>query len=711
MDQVSIVPVEKVISSCSECRRRKAKCDRRDPCNNCEKSGRVCSFEKVSRTPLTRKHLDHVEKELLKAKNLLRQYERHKNNELHNNNSVSARDGQFVNVLEVQAADVSQESDMLHAIEGSHTAHTSLESSDSRIYQPTSTAIPGANDSRNVAARANHANGNGARQPSPTFSFEPSPVIGDLDWDERVQKVNQTHFIDGMASLPERSSRGYMGVASGAALLRLADSNDETDMHMENDHQEDSMQETPPLLPAIFSLSQLEPFVDAYFQTYHISYPIVHEATFRAQFMEVVPRPKVNAWQVLLYIIAALGSFAASEIAPEVDVALFKAAKARMSVDMLETGNITLVQALTLISNYVQKRNKPNSGYNYLGLAKRMAMGIGLHKEFPAWQSKPMRLEIRRRVYWCLYVFDVGATITFSRPLDLPQEGIEIQLPLNVADSDITVNTKTYPAEASETTLYTHVRCQAQFHLATSSIYARLISSRFPTAEEMLQADDSHLAKWLQEIPSYFREGVTVAPKYRLCHSTLQWRWRNFRMLMYRPFLMRKFMTKRRTTALPISSSEEQAIRRCLESASESINLITNYWQFGTQNVLACWYGLYFLFQATLIPVVCLRNEPQSPHAADWRNQISRALQTITSMTRLNSTAARCHEVVMKLCGAYLAQDMTLWESPTSESPFTQLNALNSFMWPMADPQLSTGYDLAFLDSVPFDFVNQFPSM
>jgi len=30
-------------------------------------------------------------------------------------------------------------------------------------------------------------------------------------------------------------------------------------------------------------LSQLEPFVDAYFSLYHVSYPIVHEATFRAQ--------------------------------------------------------------------------------------------------------------------------------------------------------------------------------------------------------------------------------------------------------------------------------------------------------------------------------------------------------------------------------------------------------------------------------------------
>lgn len=208
--------------------------------------------------------------------------------------------------------------------------------------------------------------------------------------------------IDGMASLTERSSRGYMGVASGAALLRLADdASADSAVDVDNAQIDNTTSNTPPVA-AIFTLAQLEPFVDAYFTTYHVSYPIIHEATFRAQFMEIIPRPRGNSWQVLLYIVATMGAFAASETLPEVDLALFEAAKARMTIDMFETGNLTLVQALTLTSNYVQKRNKPNSGYNYLGLAKRMAFGLGLYKEFPAWHQKPLMLETRRRVFWSL---------------------------------------------------------------------------------------------------------------------------------------------------------------------------------------------------------------------------------------------------------------------------------------------------------------------
>lgn len=191
-----------------------------------------------------------------------------------------------------------------------------------------------------------------------------------------------------------------------------------------------------PSIPfALSSLSQLEPFVDAYFSLYHCSYPIIHEATFRAQFMEVIPRPTSNTWQVLLYVVAALGAFTAAVTPTDVDLALFKAAKARLTIDVLETGSLILVQALTLSSNYLQKRNKPNSGYNYLGLARRTAMGIGLHKEFPTSKASPLAMEMRRRVWYCLYIFDVGAIITFSRPLEFPEQGIETRLPLNIHES------------------------------------------------------------------------------------------------------------------------------------------------------------------------------------------------------------------------------------------------------------------------------------
>lgn len=641
--------VEKVPLSCAQCRRKKSKCDRQKPCGACTKSRLSCSYETVSRTPLTRRHLSVVESELARAKARLREYE-DLNTPTHDRSDSTSSPSQVIRTRET-------------------TSGTSV----------------------SVANRP------GRLVQSPVQSLE-TPPAGDFDWDERAVRADQNRNGDGMASLAERN--GYMGVTSGTALLRMARENSEEPAQVETLH---SMEATPPI-PALYSLAQLEPFVDAYFRTYHSSYPIVHEPTFRAQFMEIIPRPHGKSWHFLLHIVAAIGCFAASETIPEADVGLFMAAKARMSIDLLETGNITLVQALTLTSNYVQKRNRPNSGYNYMGLAKRMAFGLALHKEFPNWQDKPFQLELRRRVWWCLYIFDVGAIITFSRPLDMPADGIEVTLPLNINDGDITPSTTGVSREAEETTLYTHVRCQAQFHLATNGIYQQLIST-IPAAEQMLELDNVYLQRWLSGLPVYFNEHSIQNARFRLCHAILQWRWRNFRILMFRPFMMRRYMkhaaSARQSEQLQQTRAELHAIQKCLDTARESIYLISVYWTEGTQNVLSSWYGLYFLFQAVLIPVVCLRNDSYCELAPSWRDDILVALNTMTDMNRLNPAASRCHDAVIKLCGAYLAMDISQWESPTNESPQTQMNTLYSYMFgPITDDQL-------FNPDVSMDFMAQ----
>lgn len=235
----------------------------------------------------------------------------------------------------------------------------------------------------------------------------------------------------------KKNSCILLGSASGSALLRLTDARSADGIGVyERDAQIEYRRQSNMSIPfALTSMSQLEPFVDSYFRLYHCSYPIVHEATFRAQFMEIIPRPSGNAWQVLLFVISAIGAFTTACQPTDIDYALFDAAKTRLSIDVLETGNLVLVQALTLISNYLQKRNKPNSGYNYMGLARRIAMGIGLHKEFPTWDTSLLTLEMRRRVWYCLYIFDIGAIITFSRPLDFPEQGVDVHVPLNSHDS------------------------------------------------------------------------------------------------------------------------------------------------------------------------------------------------------------------------------------------------------------------------------------
>jgi hypothetical protein len=70
-------------------------------------------------------------------------------------------------------------------------------------------------------------------------------------------------------------------------------------------------------------------------------------------------------------------------------------ATSQISATQLESGNLELVQAFCLLSNLAQKRNKVNSGSVYLGIAVRMAIGLGLHRELPLWSISPFEREVR----------------------------------------------------------------------------------------------------------------------------------------------------------------------------------------------------------------------------------------------------------------------------------------------------------------------------
>ncbi|TWU76029.1 hypothetical protein ED733_007233 [Metarhizium rileyi] len=472
------------------------------------------------------------------------------------------------------------------------------------------------------------------------------PDTGDDDM------VEDKPVSDGMASLSvdERES-GYLGVASGAALLRLLEPQTRRRAPCRMDS---SPSFSTPMTPQPNPNRHItEVMLDAFFRHYHVGYPIVHEPDF--------PRPvqrTIGVW------------ISAPTATDTLDMALFAHARSILGFNFLEVGNLSLVQALTLASNYQQKRDKPNSGYNYLGLSGRMAMGLGLHKEFQGWNIAPLSMEIRRRVWWCLCSFDIGASITFGRPDVWPYKGVEVAFPLNVNDKDLSAASQSYPRESDQMTPYTAVATQARFHIATQECYQKVISKPLPTADEMLQLDSSQIEPWKASIPLCFAEGAAVPSRYALPQAIMAWRLRNLRIIMYRPFVIRKALRRKDYT----DKASSIAYENCLADAKSTIEMIRDFWNRHAHNRLAAWYGLYFLFQAALIPCICLRNDPSAAGASDWRRQISITFDVIAVMTSLNASSARCHQTISELCSRYLGNAPPAKTEPPTDAVSSKMH-------------------------------------
>ncbi|KAM0495502.1 hypothetical protein ACHAP8_008096 [Fusarium lateritium] len=525
------------------------------------------------------------------------------------------------------------------------------------------------------------------------FEFAPT-TTDDFEWNEQetswgtydpaswsitnhVDGNPSQAIMDGMASLTiGDQKRGYYGAASGSALLRQILSARPDGEEVDNDvalHEIESLFQQHSdhsqwfRSQAMLTRVAVENLIDAFFVFYHPTFPIVHEPTFRAQYAGTLPCANKGHWNTLANILAALGSFASSNVADATDLPIFQAAQKSLFSNYLEVGNLTLVQAFSLSSNYMQKRNKPNTGFNYGGIAIRLAIGLGLHKDLEGNSLSPLQSETRRRIWWCLCVLDVGATITYGRPLNWPQAGVETAFPQNIHEKDLTHDSTHCPPEVDGITMYTYIRVQSAYHLSTMTVYNRLITSPFPSATELITLDDVCIGSWLAQVPYYYRTVPPPDSEYGLGMGISEWRYRNLRIVMYRPFLVRWARSSAQNTQQNLTSSENLAVFRCLDAAKESVMHIQSYWTSRTHSRLAAFYILYFLFHATLIPVHCLRQNPHHALAPDWRSQIQASLTVMGGMAELNPNSSKCRDITLKLCWPHLNEDGTraYCENPT----------------------------------------------
>lgn len=151
---------------------------------------------------------------------------------------------------------------------------------------------------------------------------------------------------------------------------------------------------------------------------------------------------------------------------------------------------------------------------------------------------------------------------------------------------------KAYPSDPHEITVYTAVRTQAKFHIATNPIYIRIISKPLPSAKELLQLEARCLEPWAKTTPKYFSEAASVPAKYAFAHCVIQWRWRNFRMIMYRPFVIRRALLARNGRKDNLNPESLQAYDRCLYDAKQTIISISDFWASCDHIRLFAWYAL-----------------------------------------------------------------------------------------------------------------------
>ena len=90
----------------------------------------------------------------------------------------------------------------------------------------------------------------------------------------------------------------------------------------------------------------------------------------------------------------------------------------------LNDGSLALVQALLIVAQYLQSTDLPNRCWTVVGLALRVAQGLGMYMDNPSRDGSALETEIRRRTWHGCLMLDVFvAIVSTSRILTDVQTG------------------------------------------------------------------------------------------------------------------------------------------------------------------------------------------------------------------------------------------------------------------------------------------------
>lgn len=253
-------------------------------------------------------------------------------------------------------------------------------------------------------------------QPLPEASAdqsESSPV---------AQEDGVTDDVNALAPSARHSS-SYLGVSSVIAVLRVIHWLDPSSnslgksIPVSNPTNEASAVTTQKTI----SVWDEVPAINAYFQYVQPFLPLLDEAVFRDTYVR--KERQDDRWNLMLNSVLAMGSVVLHDVKDRTHTLFSERAKQYLTLDTFASAHIEILQGMAILSGtYLHYVQKPNLANFLMGAISRMATTLGLHRDYtealkkPASTSASPTIELRRRLWWCLLVMDSWGSNFLGRP-------------------------------------------------------------------------------------------------------------------------------------------------------------------------------------------------------------------------------------------------------------------------------------------------------
>ncbi|KAF2160440.1 hypothetical protein M409DRAFT_70408 [Zasmidium cellare ATCC 36951] len=389
---------------------------------------------------------------------------------------------------------------------------------------------------------------------------------------------------------------------------------------------------------------------------------MVHQPTFWASFERLYNMSpdhytnEDNTFLPLFYSALALGSLFGKdtnddhlhregyETAIQQGFSYFKIA--RQMMDIADCRDLSSIQAVVFMILFLQSSAKMSQCYAYVGVALRSALRMGLHRA-AAGKFDPVEAETRKRVFWIVRKMDVYVGAMLGLPQTLSDDDIDQDFPAEVDDEYITRD-GVLPMPDGVVSLMTafnsHTRLVQILQKIVRKIYPIKVQSPqspgdksysipFSTIREI----ESDLEEWKNNLPPIFSPCEAPA-RYTRIQQLLRLSYAHAQVLLYRPFLHFTAMDKR-------SKPVDQRAYACAASfVNVSRNIVHIASQMNQKGLLngAFWFIMYTNFFSILALVYFAAENPDNPTTEAVMKDAIEGKDVLAALATRSMAADRC---------------------------------------------------------------------
>ncbi|ERT01618.1 hypothetical protein HMPREF1624_02869 [Sporothrix schenckii ATCC 58251] len=653
-DATILTPVHKrrrVTRACDECRRKKIKCDGKQPCTHCSVYSYECTYDKPSnrrRNPAPQ-YIEALESRLQRAETLLRKF-----------------------MPDVDLADPNL---------------------DPMVQQEFQTR-----ERARMQAAKQRQEEQQQQQQATQAQRQPNTGGGDADADDEelmsmVANISQLELTEG-------GEWDFHGISSGAVFLRRMKEN------FHNLLGRDSLVPylaRPPRYPGVFSLDSprsagSSPYDSSAVPLFYNLPPKEHARTLcyfslncatcllrivhGPSFFEVFDRlyekapenlgPEDHRSLGLFYSILALGCmYNISEDNDSSSPVHYKSAMeeglkyyttARILLqDITDCRDLTSLQALLFMILFLQATSNLSGCYSFVGIALRIALRMGLHRNLPHAKLTPIEHESRRRVFYVIRQMDTYVSALLGFPMALRDDDIDQPLPSEIDDEYITKDGILQPPPGTPSFFQA-----SNAYTKLMEILAKVIkcvypvkrgdcgaanNSETPTSSYMISYSkikdiERELHAWYEHLPTYWRPNPDGPIEVIRVRTLLRFAYAHVQMMMYRPFLHYLSARVQATHKL-----DDRYFACAAAAVSISRNIVHIGLEIRKQAVLIgpYWFILYTEFFAILSLVYYALENPDKPGSTEIMADAVSGKAVIATLSKRSMAADRVTAALDKL--------------------------------------------------------------